>query len=1321
MSASSEDQELCPICEGELDEGGEISQIRQKGADGINKASSQRGDAIVVTVGTKVHIKCRREYTKQQNILVHLSKKGASPNSPKKTRKRSAGPFISKTDCLFCGIGISPGNSDYSYVKTDSFTRTILECCDDRKDNWSFTVKGRIEYFGSDLHAADCVYHHLCSTNFRSGRDVPHQFRSDNEAKCRKSGRPKDQEKEEAFSKMCSYLEDNDEEQLTISDLRDKMQEFLINEDTVSYGNQYLKERLKDRYKSAIHIAEGEGLHDIVTMREKTSHILRSYFKSTQKGDDEETQKMAIIKTAARLIKSDIKTNVPSTKDQYPSTNMLSLDSTLIYLPETLRIMLDSLFVGNDNRRKVASIGQAIVQTVRPRAVIAPLQISLGVQTHHLYRSKFLVDSLFSMGFCSSYKEVMRFEKNAAAYVAPDVLGEDIRPEATTALFAADNVDHNIITLDGKGTFHGMGMIAALTPGRNTNLIIPRRDGAELNIVDTTKIEIMQLRFAKHARRSMKFQALPNGLDYDKRVDILWELSFNFKQATPNWPGMMHTIHRGNEHPGQSSVVYLPMIDMYSGDKTCILSTLEYLCKLALKYNLSPIITFDQPLYWKAAEIINDAPENSILKRIVLLLGCFHTFMNLLGAIGTLMQGTGLKDILETVYGENAVLHMLTGKSVQRAFRGHLLVDKCLNRMIITDVVQSSPQFATLVDQSEEIYSSLVAGEKTLEGVETSDIIDKIKEELDKRKSELQATSKTSQLWLNYQKMLKVARALIMADRTGSWQMHLGAVADCLPIFAAAGHYNYLKSAYLYVQEMNELDTRHPDVFRKFSDGFHVVRRSNQFWAGLSSDLVIEQTLMRSLKSTGGLTRGSGMSEEQRSLWTMSVPITSEYNNAMQEFNHVSYTTSEQHKESTGSRISRDLFDLSKIRSKLDVNTPFSPDPSLRNVVNGVVATEDVNVHLYESVGMKIIEKMIEQPVFKISFKRKDKAKTLGDMSSVQIAPEQTIDPALLFQRFVVVSQTGELLMQEVMNYELSPFPPSLFEARNLFREADKPQIAVAIAEHSRKVSDEAIKATVPKTDHYVLDGGSLLHRLQWKTRDSYGTIAQSYADFTVRHYGLATVVFDGYGGGPSIKDNTHKRRGQNTHPIVHFTEETEFSGRPKKDDFLSRDKNKEGLIALISSEMRKKGCNVINAPGDADVEIVKAAVQSSRTQSTTLIGEDTDLLILLLYYANVQEQNVKELYYRSDKTDTIKVYDINRLRVILGKDICSQLLFCHAFTGCDSTSRIFGIGKKTCFQKLVTKDPILTSCKYFHPPKADQGSHSGPWYQRYGCFVWRQ
>ena len=71
------------------------------------------------------------------------------------------------------------------------------------------------------------------------------------------------------------------------------------------------------------------------------------------------------------------------------------------------------------------------------------------------------------------------------------------------------------------------------------------------------------------------------------------------------------------------------------------------------------------------------------------------------------------------------------------------------------------------MDESEDVYSSLMAGESILESIETSDILGKIKLELDKRKSELQARLKTSKLCLNYQKMFRVVRALINPNRTG--------------------------------------------------------------------------------------------------------------------------------------------------------------------------------------------------------------------------------------------------------------------------------------------------------------------------------------------------------------------------------------------------------------------------------------------------------------------------------------------------------------------------------------------------------------------------
>lgn len=45
----------------------------------------------------------------------------------------------------------------------------------------------------------------------------------------------------------------------------------------------------------------------------------------------------------------------------------------------------------------------------------------------------------------------------------------------------------------------------------------------------------------------------------------------------------------------------------------------------------------------------------------------------------------------------------------------------------------------------------------------------------------------------------------------------------------------------------------------------------------------------------------------------------------------------------------------------------------------------------------------------------------------------------------------------------------------------------------------------------------------------TYSSIADDYASFTVKFYAKTTVVFDGYGVGPSIKDNAHQHRNRNT------------------------------------------------------------------------------------------------------------------------------------------------------------------------------------------------
>ncbi|VDI57078.1 Hypothetical predicted protein [Mytilus galloprovincialis] len=89
---------------------------------------------------------------------------------------------------------------------------------------------------------------------------------------------------------------------------------------------------------------------------------------------------------------------------------------------------------------------------------------------HHHFSSRFLIDTLYNLGFCSSYSEVQKFEMNAAASRSTENENEN----QSFVQYIADNVDHNIRSLDGFGTFHGMGIIAASTPGIKTARSVPR-------------------------------------------------------------------------------------------------------------------------------------------------------------------------------------------------------------------------------------------------------------------------------------------------------------------------------------------------------------------------------------------------------------------------------------------------------------------------------------------------------------------------------------------------------------------------------------------------------------------------------------------------------------------------------------------------------------------------------------------------------------------------------------------------------------------------------------------------------------------------------
>src|SRR5205814_680321 len=139
------------------------------------------------------------------------------------------------------------------------------------------------------------------------------------------------------------------------------------------------------------------------------------------------------------------------------------------------------------------------------------------------------------------------------------------------------------------------------------------------------------------------------------------------------------------EHPGLTTTTFLPMIDPNPTSYSCIYSTLKFVCSEAEKLNIPlPVITFDQCLWIKTKEVVCSRPEES--PNILIRLGGFHTLMSYLGSIGELLSGSGIEEILETVYAENTVSHMLTGKAYSRSIRGHILLSSALTSLLLKNI-----------------------------------------------------------------------------------------------------------------------------------------------------------------------------------------------------------------------------------------------------------------------------------------------------------------------------------------------------------------------------------------------------------------------------------------------------------------------------------------------------------------------------------------------------------------------------------------------------------------------------------------------------------
>ena len=195
------------------------------------------------------------------------------------------------------------------------------------------------------------------------------------------------------------------------------------------------------------------------------------------------------------------------------------------------------------------------------------------------------------------------------------------------------------------------------------------------------------------------------------------------------------------------------------------------------------MLTFDQPLWWKAKTIIEHEPLNSNIKCIVLRLGGFHLQMSFLGSIGQLMAGSGLHDALEIIYADQAVTHILSGKAVNRAVRGHIVVDAALHSLLIQKTFsfplplegsqtgntedehdgQRNCAFHDKMEKVGKLFEALLSEECSVEDVMIDENLKLIKTQLTEKGKALK-TNRTAALWIQYMQTVDLLRKFIKAE-----------------------------------------------------------------------------------------------------------------------------------------------------------------------------------------------------------------------------------------------------------------------------------------------------------------------------------------------------------------------------------------------------------------------------------------------------------------------------------------------------------------------------------------------------------------------------
>ena len=134
-----------------------------------------------------------------------------------------------------------------------------------------------------------------------------------------------------------------------------------------------------------------------------------------------------------------------------------------------------------------------------------------------------------------------------------------------------------------------------------------------------------------------------------------------------------------------------------------------------------------------------------------------------------------------------------------------------------------------------------------------------------------------------------------------------------------------------------------------------------------------------------------------------------------------------------------------------------------------------------------------------------------------------------------------------------------------------------------------------------------------------------------------------------------------------------------KKKTFLSNPVNKQAFFNLLADHFKQAGSLVVQCKDDTDVTIVTTSMDSAKAGNKVLLsGDDTDLFAIVLFH--LSEMNREErprIWYDTPSSDS--TFDLTALSKDMDPQILALILPLHIFSGCNTKSSFYKLGKNLC------------------------------------------